>query len=234
MPQPLVLAHRGLSAEKAENTLAAFHAAAAAGFDGFEMDLQLTADGEVVVVHDESLERTTDWPALVAEVTVADLAQHPTPDGPVPMLHELYAALTAYKGLWNLELKGEGVAGPALQLAAASPFAARTLVTCMDAQPLREAQRTHPSIPRGLITIGWPDEADLEEAQAAGCTWLMADEAFLDQGAAQHIRRKGLRLGVWTVNDPERARECVTWGAELVMTDTREVLAALHRTADGP
>ena len=71
----LVLAHRGYSSRAPENTMAAFRLALEAGADGLELDVQLTRDGEAVVIHDFTLDRTTDGSGFVAQYTLAELRQ---------------------------------------------------------------------------------------------------------------------------------------------------------------
>lgn len=221
---PACFAHRGLSSERSENTIAAFRAAHEAGFQGMELDLQLTRDRELIVLHDETLERTTGLEAPSISVDYEEVLRHPTKDGPVPRLKDLFNAMSDFKGWWNLEVKAQQAIEPALELVSAFDLGARTIVSCMDSEPLHVAQEMLPDVPRALITLGWPDEADIEVAQALDCTWLNADHEFLDAEAAKHILGAGLRLAAWTVNDPERARELLGWGVESVITDQREVL----------
>ena len=73
--QPLIIAHRGAAGEAPENTLAAFRLALAQGCDGFELDVHLSKDGHIVVIHDETLERTTNGKGYVKEMTLAQLQQ---------------------------------------------------------------------------------------------------------------------------------------------------------------
>jgi glycerophosphoryl diester phosphodiesterase len=224
---PACFAHRGLSSERTENTLAAFRAAADAGFQGVELDLQMTRDRELIVLHDDDLVRVTGLDAEASEVDYDNVAGHPTRDGPVPRLKDLFAAMADWQGWWNLEVKAKTAIEPALELVNTFGLGARTIVSCMDSEPLHVAQEANPEIARALITLGWPDEADVEVAQALDCTWVNADHEFLDHDAVKHVKAAGLKLGAWTVNEPERARELLGWGVEAVITDRREVLMGL-------
>lgn len=222
------MAHRGLSGEVSENTVAAFRAAADAGFRAIELDLQATRDGVPVVLHDDDLQRTTGTAGNAADLDAKELARRRTQHGPVPPLEDALRELRGWDGLWNLEVKAAAALAPTLELVERFGLRERTLLTCMDIEPLQEAMRRSPHLPRGLITVGWPDESDLEVAQSLECTWLMADEAFLDAGAVRHVASKGLLLGAWTVNDPARAIELAAWGAKCIITDVRAVLGALQ------
>ncbi|MHB8633679.1 MAG: glycerophosphodiester phosphodiesterase [Thermoplasmatota archaeon] len=223
--RPQVFAHRGLSSERTENTHASFSAAAAAGFAGIEMDLQLSRDGEVVVLHDEELERTTGFAGRVGDLDYREINAHPTKDGPVPRLRDLFGALAHWQGTWNLEIKAEAALEPTLALLATGPR--HVILSCMDPEPLERAAVRAPERERALITLGPVDEADIELAQGAQATWLNADEQFLEVEAVARVRAAHLRLGAWTVNDTRRAQELAGWGVEAVITDRRDVLKAL-------
>jgi glycerophosphoryl diester phosphodiesterase len=220
-------AHRGLSAERPENTLAAFRAAADAGFRALEMDLRLTADGEVVVLHDAGIERTTDGNGRVADMRYDDLRRHPTQAGPVPRLDDVLSALERWPGLWNLEVKATKATVPALHLAAHHKALGRAQLSSMDPRALEAARDEEPDVPRGLIALGPVEEDALDLAEELECRWINADHGFMDKAAVDAMRAAGLRVAAWTVNDPARARELASWGVECIITDTKDVLAAL-------
>lgn len=224
-------AHRGLSSEKSENTLAAFGAAVTAGFPAFEMDLQVTADKEVIVLHDAGIERTTDGRGRVDSMTWRELQTYETPDGPVPRLGDLFASLKAWDGLWNLEVKAKAATAPTLELVRHHDLEKRALITSMDTKVLAEASQLAPEIARGTIIVGPLDDADVNNAVASRCTWANMDHDFLDADEFARLRTAGLRVGAWTVNDVERARELVAMGVECIITDEREVGDALKGPA---
>jgi len=224
-------AHRGLSSEKAENTLAALGAAVAAGFPALEMDLRATADGEVVVLHDADLDRTTDGHGRIETLTWRQLQDASTTDGPVPRLADLMSSLKAWDGLWNLEVKAKAALAPTLDLVRRNGLAGRALLSSMDVPILDEARGLAPEIPRGSITLGPVDDADLAAAKAAKCSWINVDHDFLDPDEVVRLKAAGLRVGSWTVNDVERALEVAGWGVECVITDEREVGAAVRGPA---
>jgi glycerophosphoryl diester phosphodiesterase len=220
-------AHRGLSAEQPENTLAAFRAAADAGFRALEMDLRLTADGEVVVLHDAGLERTTDGNGRVADMRYDDLRRHPTAAGPVPRLDDALSSLERWPGLWNLEIKAVKATVPALNLLEHHRAVGRAQVSSMDPRALEAARDEAPDVPRGLIALGPIEEDALDLAEELECAWINADHEFLEKAAVDAMLKADVRVAAWTVNDPARAVELAAWGVECVITDTRDVLAAL-------
>lgn len=220
-------AHRGLSSEAPENTAAAFNAAIAAGFPCIEMDLRLTHDKQVVVLHDAGVDRTTDGNGRVADFTLEELASYDTGSGPIPTLDAVLAAHRDVDVLWNLEVKAKGAVEPAMELVERHGLEDRALVSAMDPRQLRAANKRHPAVPRGLIVLGPIDDEDLRAAKEAACTWLNLDHSFVTQEVIEQVRAHGFRLGVWTVNEPERAQELAKHGVDCVITDRRDVLEVL-------
>lgn len=220
-------AHRGLSSEVPENTLAAFQEAVAAGFPCIEMDLRLTHDGQVVVLHDAGIDRTTDGNGRVADFTLDELAGYDTGSGPIPSLDSVLRGLQKAPVLWNLEVKAKHAVEPTLELVEAHGLEDRALVSAMDPRQLRAAKKRHPDVPRGLIVLGPVDGDDLDAADAAGCTWLNLDHDFVTPETVVAVRERGFRIGVWTVNEPERAQELAGHGVDCVITDRRAVLDVL-------
>ena len=225
-------AHRGLSAEHPENTLAAFQAAAQAGFPAIELDLRTTADNEVVVLHDAGIERTTDGNGRVADMRYDDVRRHPTPEGPIPRLDDVLSAMRDWHGLWNVEVKALRATEPALQLLQHHHAAGHAQLSSMDPRVLEETRRLAPDLPRGLISLGPVDDDYLTMAKELGCKWINADHEYMDKPSVERMHAAGLRVGAWTVNDAARARELAGWGVECVITDVRLVLEGLGPATD--
>lgn len=225
-------AHRGLSAEHPENTVAAFQAAAKAGFPAIECDLRLTADGEVVVLHDAGIERTTNGNGRVADMRYDDVRRHPTPAGPVPRLDDALSVMRDWHGLWNLEIKATKATESALQLMAHHHALGHAQVSSMDPAALETARRVAPEVPRGYIALGPVESDELRLARRLGCRWVNADHEYLDAAAIARLHDAGLRIAAWTVNDVQRALDLSSQGVECVITDVRAVQQALHPAAD--
>ncbi len=224
-------AHRGLSADYAENTVPAFRAAARAGFPCVELDVRLTADNEVVVLHDAGIERTTDGNGRVADMKYDELRTYDTGEGPVPRLDDLLGELGDWFGMWNIEVKAHAAAKPALDLMAHHGLLERMQLSAMDPRALIAAQKAYPQVPRGLIVLGPPDVDDLELAQETACRWINVDHEFLGPQMFTKLHDAGLQVGAWTVNDPDRAKELVEMGVTCIITDTTDVLAVVPGSA---
>lgn len=217
-------AHRGLSAEHHENTVAAFRAAADAGAQGIELDVRLTHDGVVVVLHDAGIERTTDGNGRVADFDYAELVEYDTGEGPVPRLDDVFSALAEWQGQWNIEIKAHPATVGALELLAKHGLVGRCQVSSLDPRALMAAQKHMPEVPRGLITLGPPDDDDLEMAEELGCTWINVDHEYITHDLVDHWHEKGLRVGAWTVNDVDRAEALMEIGVDCIISDARDVL----------
>lgn len=223
-------AHRGLSSEFTENTIASFQAAAQAGFQAIELDVRLTRDGEVIVLHDASLARTTDGAARVADMRYDEVRSYSTQHGPVPRLDDVLSTLRDWRGIWNIEVKARAATEPAIHLLEHHGLADRALVTSFDPSALETARSVNDAIARGLIVMGPVEQEEIDVAGELGCAWFNADHTDLDAKAVAALRDAGLEVGAWTVNDPVRAKDLATLGASCVITDRRAVLHALDDT----
>lgn len=225
-------AHRGLSSEVTENTIPAFQAAAAAGFRSFELDCRVTRDGEVVVLHDPALARTTqDGSARVAEMRYDELRGYRTPHGPVPRLDDLFAALRDWQGVWNLEVKAVKATEPLLHLADHHGLHGRILVSSFDPDALARARDLAPDVPRAFIVSGPVDEDETRLAKDLGCAWFNAHHEDLGAKTVEGLRAKGFHVSAWTVNVPAAAVALAQRGVACVITDRRDVLQALGDVA---
>lgn len=160
---PFVLAHRGASANAPENTLAAFREGLAQGAQGVELDVHLTADGKLCVIHDHELGRTTTGSGLVHEKTMEQLKREDAGGwfGPafagerVPELDEVLAVFPEGH-LINIEIKSGPVRYPGIGRRVAEAIGAwkekhRLLISSFDHQVLEEVYQTEPALPLGLL-----------------------------------------------------------------------------------
>lgn len=224
-------AHRGLSSEVTENTVAAFQAAAAAGFRSFELDCRLTRDGEVVVLHDPSVARTTDGSARVAEMRYDEVRGYKTPHGPIPRLDDLFAALKDWKGTWNLEIKALASTEPTLALAQHHGVWHRAQLSSFDPQALARAKELAPKVARAFIASGPLDDEDVRVARQLECSWFNLSHEDLDAKSLRRLLDAGFKVSAWTVNDPAEALRLAAQGVSCVITDRRQVLGALGDAA---
>ncbi|WP_136658708.1 glycerophosphodiester phosphodiesterase family protein [Nitratireductor sp. XY-223] len=228
-----LLAHRGASLYAPENTLPAVERAARMGAKWIETDVQLTADNELVIIHDLELDRTTDGSGFVAQHTLDQIRQLDAGswfgDGfrhcRIPTLEEFIRCVTEH-GL-NLQLELKELSGREYQLAdracealaALWPFDERKLfVSGFSARCMRRVAENLPHVPRAIALICVPDDPDAY-AEEVGVQIIHVQDKFVDDHALQLIRASDTEFGVATINDAERASYLLRSGVESVLTD---------------
>ena len=225
-PGPRILAHRGGGALAPENTLGAIRRGASLGFRGVEFDVMLAGDGTPVLMHDETLERTTNGRGRVAETPCGVLAGLDAGNGePVPTFEQA-ARLCRELGLWaNVEIKpakgyeretGEEVAGMAADLWRNAP--APPLLSSFSTEALARAKAVAPRLGRGLLVGAVP--ADWQaHLRSLNCVALHCDYKHAAQAMAAQVRAAGYGLLVYTVNEPAEARRLLGWPVDCIVTD---------------
>ena len=225
----LIYAHRGASAIHPENTLRAFQHALAVGADGIELDIHATADGIPVVIHDRDVERTTDGAGYVDEMPLARLQSFDAGDGErVPTLAEVLALVSDAAQL-DIEIKGAGVERAVLEVLAAYP-AVTWAISSFAWDSLRTVRRLDPA------AEVWPLAHHVDDALIAIAAELASPAVSLFTGAytaenAARLREAGLRVVVWTVNDPREARRVADLGAFALCTDDPQGISSPDGTS---
>ncbi len=224
----LIYAHRGASAMHSENTLRAFRQALAIGVDGIELDVHATADGIPVVIHDRDVERTTDGAGYVDELPLARLETFDAGDGErVPPLAEVLA-LVGDAAQLDIEIKGAGIERAVLDVLAGYPavtwaissFAWDTLRTVRELDPVAELWPLAERVGDDLIAIA---------AELASPAVSLFAGAYTAETAPKH-RDAGLRVVVWTVNDPREAQRVADLGAFALCTDDPQRILVIDWT----
>lgn len=220
---PLIIAHRGDSAHRPENTLASFNSALELGAELVEFDVQLTRDGHVVVLHDPRVDRTTDGKGDVRGLTLAELrrfsAGYPGRFGQaysgerVPTLAEALE-LVRGRGRAMIEIKSDSVGEDPL-----GGIEARTLeqirragmeddvaLLSFDRRALLRCREQAPGITRGHLFYRASIEEAIEGARAVASTLVMPEKGMLSDAFCARARDAGLKLATWVVDDPEELR----------------------------
>lgn len=237
----LIYGHRGARGEAPENTLAGFHRAIAAGAPRVELDLRLSSDEELVVIHDETVNRTTDGRGLVAHKSVAELARldarragpaWPDPQ-PVPTIARV---LEEFPELEHLQLEAKPVDAASRTLMAGRLAAlfrdfdlhARATVTSFDRELLRAVRAADARIALGLVTDRTRPEP-LKTALALDARLLVLHWKLCTARRVQAAQEAGLQVSAWTVNDDAEARRLHALGIDSIVTDfPTRMIALLH------
>jgi glycerophosphoryl diester phosphodiesterase len=232
------IAHRGASIDEPENTLRAFARAIELGVDMLELDVNLTRDGALVVIHDTTLERTTNGAGLVREHTLADIQSLDAGRGQrVPTLGEVFDLVRPTPVRLCVEIKGasaeEDLAITEATIAALerADFPGRAVVTSFSPAALLHAKALRST----LATLLDPSPQDgsltprqiCEQTLAAGANCLSYDVRYLDQAVVDEARLSGLVLWPWAPNEPDEIRRVLRLGVPGLMTDRPDVLNAV-------
>lgn len=226
MAQPLIIAHRGASAEKPENTLAAFQRALELGVDGIELDVQLSRDGVPVVFHDSSLRRLTGQSGRLTDKTWRELQTlRIAGTEPIPRLTDVLA-LTRGRVVVQIELKRGVKVAPVWQAIRQARAAEWVIFGSFELGLLRAAARLAPAIPRMLITEGRGGaQKILRQLAAVGASGVSADHRAVTGREFVHtLQARGVALWCWTVNDAATARRLAGWGVAGLLGDNPDLL----------
>ncbi len=239
LPSPVIIAHRGDSANAPENTLAAFRMAAEKGADAIEFDVKLSADGEVIVLHDQTVDRTTDGRGDVRRLPLAALRdleagarfKERFPGERIPTLEEVFEAVGTRLHM-NIELTNYATPGDALvekvaALVRKHAMQERVLFSSFFACNLRRAKALLPEAPRGQLAwrgwLGWP-------ARTFGWRGQFALHPYLTDvtpALVSHLHRAGKRVFVWTVNAEADMNHLLSLGVDGIFTDDPALLCRL-------
>lgn len=237
-PYPKLIAHRGAGRYAPENTLAAMRLGAQHGFLMMEYDVKLSRDGAAILLHDDTLDRTSNSQGSAADKTLLELSQidfgawhsRDYAGEPIASLYSV-AAYTRANGIdSNIEIKPhtghETETGKQVALQARLLWAgAKTppLLSSFSEVALDAAMRAAPELPRALL-IENDIPADWESrAQRLGCQGLNLNHKYTTESLVQQMRNAGYTVAIWTVNDTSRAQELLRWGCDAVVTD--EIMA---------
>jgi len=226
----LIYGHRGAKGEAPENTLASFEQCLQHGVRRCELDLHLSRDGELMVIHDPTLKRTTGRRGKVAQHDAAELVKYDARQGgpgwktpcPIPRLSELFEKCDFEH--WQLEVKSASRVRAARTVLAIKELAERyqlkerITVTSSSREVLRALNRLAPEISRGLVAeYNWLDP--LKVARQHGCGLLALKWTLCTPERLEKARKQGLHVSVWTVNEPALMRRLADFGVDSLITD---------------
>jgi glycerophosphoryl diester phosphodiesterase len=232
-PRPLVFAHRGASAHAPENTLAAFELALAHGANGVELDAKLSADGEVIVIHDATIDRTTGEKGHVSKLTLAALRELDAGSffsaefrgEKIPTLAEVFETI-GRRTLINVELTNyatprDGLANKVCDLVKRFGLEERILFSSFLSSNLKRTRGLLPDVPRGLLALGgwmgwWARSFGFNFGDYQALHPNLEDVSPRQVARVHRLKRRVL---VWTVNTSDDMRRLISWGVDGIFTD---------------
>jgi glycerophosphoryl diester phosphodiesterase len=226
----LIYGHRGAKGETPENTLASFQQCLAHGVKRCELDLYLSSDGELMVIHDPTLKRTTGRDGTVSHYTAEQLSRFDARLGgpgwavpcPIPRLEELFQ-LCDFEH-WQLEVKSASRVKAASTVLAIRELAVRynlldkVTITSSSREVLRAGQRLTPDVTRGFVAE-YALLDPLKVAKRYGCKLLAINWTLCSPERVQKAQQQGLHVSAWTVNDPATMLRLVDFGVDSLITD---------------
>ena len=238
----MIFGHRGASGYAPENTLEAFRLAMDMGADGFELDVHMSKDGHLVVIHDETVDRTTDGTGLVRELTLAQLKALDACNGMeayrgarIPTLDEVFDLIRDTHHIVNVEVKTdewfyEGIEEKCLALAKEKGLEDRVIYSSFNHFTLMKLRRLKSDVKLGMLF------GDIMAAP-----WVYAEQLSVDYlhpmkmniyvpGFAEGTKKVGYGINMWTINDEETMRECMKYDAGII-TNYPDIAVALRKKA---
>ena len=226
----LIYGHRGAKGEAPENTLASFQRCLEHGVKRCELDLHLSRDSELMVIHDHTLKRTTQHRGRVAQHDSAELMSFDARGGgpgwhqpcPIPRLVDLFEQCPFEH--WQLEVKSASRIRAARSVLAIKALVERfglhdkVTVTSSSREVLRALNRLTPELSCGLIAeYAWLDP--LKIARHYNCDLLALNWTLCTPERLLKAQKQGLHVSVWTVNEPALMRRLADFGADSIITD---------------
>jgi glycerophosphoryl diester phosphodiesterase len=243
-PLPRIIAHRGASGEYPENTIAAFHPAAEAGAPYFELDVHMARDGEIVVMHDPELRRTTGREGTIPEMTFAELREadagynfSPDADGrfhfrgagiKVPALAELFAAFPTHRFIVEIKQTTPSLVSALIETIDRGAMRRRVLIASEHQAPMDEVRALAPALPTNFSSLevgslmlslapgaaAYVPKGDALQVPPEHHSWKLITAESI---AAAH--RCGVELHAWTINDPAEMRALLELGVDAIISD---------------
>lgn len=231
MRSPYVWAHRGASGYAPENTLEAFQLAADMGADGVELDVQLTRDNQIVVCHDETIDRTSNRKGWIKDLTLEELKKMNFDNGnkayegaQIPTMQEVFDLLRDTKLVINIELKTgiifyKGLEEAIVQMTKANHYEDRVIYSSFNHYSVMKIKELDPEAKTGFLyadgTIDMPGYArDHGVSALHPALYNIQYPDFMKE-----CREKGLDVNVWTVNDGKYLQMCQDAGVHAVITN---------------
>ncbi|MBW1254262.1 glycerophosphodiester phosphodiesterase [Pantoea allii] len=236
-PYPSIVAHRGGGKLAPENTLAAIDVGAKYGHLMIEFDAKLSADAHIFLLHDDTLDRTSNGWGVAGELLWDKLSQLDAGSWfsdvfqgeKLARLDEVAERCRQHGMMANIEIKPttgtDAETGRAIAQAAATLWQGQTLplLSSFSYAALEAAMQAEPQLPRGLLSHSW-DTAWKEKTRALDCTSIHLNHKVLTEARVAELKEADLRILVYTVNSPDRARTLLKWGVDAICTDSIDLI----------
>jgi glycerophosphoryl diester phosphodiesterase len=231
----LVVGHRGAMGYRPENTLASFEHALELGADWIELDVHLTRDGQLAVIHDETLDRTTNGSGLVRDCTLAELQRLDAGDGEhIPSLDEVLAWARERGAVIDIEIKNAPLYYPGIEQAVVAALdrhamTERAIVISFDHAAVKRVKALDARVATGVLYAGRPVDAGVGLARQADADALLPHWAYVTAEDVSTAHAAGLGVAPWASSDPVVLRGLVAAGVDAIGTNHPDVLRDVIR-----
>ncbi|MHA6312988.1 glycerophosphodiester phosphodiesterase [Pantoea sp. USHLN298] len=236
-PYPHIVAHRGGGKLAPENTLAAIDVGAKYGHQMIEFDAKLSGDAQIFLLHDDTLDRTSNGWGVAGQLPWEKLSQLDAGSWfskafngeKLARLDQVADRCRQHQMMANIEIKpttgSEAETGRAVAQAAASLWHGQTapLLSSFSYEALEAAMQAEPQLPRGLLSHSWDNEWR-EKTAALACVSIHLNHKVLTEARVAELKAAGLKILAYTVNSPERVRELLKWGVDAICTDCIDII----------
>ncbi len=233
----MIFAHRGFSGYYPENTMLAFQKTAEESLaDGIELDIQMTKDGELVIMHDETLDRTTNGSGYLKDYTLEELKTLSVgvnvkgffPRQTIPTLREYFTWLKTTKLITNIELKTsvfeyKGIEEKLIAMVHESGLEEQIWYSSFNHYTIAKVKELMPKAKCGLLMDTWlmnvgSYAASQNAATVNACSWFCCKE-----GVAEDLHAHGIKLQAWTPNDADLMKKLVDCGTDVLITNFPDI-----------
>jgi glycerophosphoryl diester phosphodiesterase len=223
MKKPLVVGHRGAASYEPENTLKSFDKAVSLGVGAIEFDVHLSSDGEVVVIHDETVDRTTNGKGAVKDMSFDRLRKLDAGEGEqIPSLQEVID-LYKDKALMLIELKAEGTAKPVVDILNKSEAWDKVIVISFLHDLVKEVKQLDKRIKTGVLFVGRPINANRLAKDVKADALVMLYKT-VDKRIVREAHKEGLKVFIWNIDDKSEVKEYVKLGVDAISSNKPDIV----------
>jgi glycerophosphoryl diester phosphodiesterase len=227
----IVTGHRGAAGLEPENTMRSFKRALALGVDQVELDVHLTKDRELVVIHDSTVDRTTNGSGSVQAYTLDEIQTLDAGEGErVPTLQEVID-LVKGQAVLQIELKGLGVEEAVVEKVEANGIVDEVVLTSFRHYMVRKVKTINPKVSTGVLFSCLPLDVS-RLARDAGAEGLHPNVNYIDAHLVEDGHRYGLEVRAWNTDDPKKMRWLLTLGVDAIGSNRPDILLDVLKDRD--
>jgi len=226
-----VTGHRGAAALEPENTIRSVRKALDLGVDQVEIDVHLSKDKKLVVIHDERVDRTTNGRGYVRDLTLAEIEKLDAGKGErIPTLQEVIDVVRG-KAILQIELKGQGVEEDTVNTVEENRIVDEVMLTSFRHPAVRIAKELNPRLKTGVLFYCHPVRV-CQLALDAGANAIHPNVDFIDRSMVEEAHSLGLEVRVWNSDDEEQMRRLIALGVDAIGSNRPDLLLRIVRQGE--